>query len=258
MANNGNNDDGIDYNDVKKYAKITGVNVHGKKKAVAIEMVLDGIVAHYKPAKDNLSQEDFEEYKRVNAEMLDWFNKHKEYENPEEDPEQEDYVEPELEEGVDEEDPGQEDGVEHEPETTEEEVTEEGFKEDLGRVEAGKDKKGKTKGKAKKDLAKTKDGIKKAKAEAEKKKAGAAKKKAEAKTTTSRQLEKDEFGFVVGSKKSQFAKAISEKPCTMFEIKKMDWNDRMAGFYDTFSELLKNGLASRDDKGRMSMVKNKK
>ena len=186
------NNDGIDYNDVKKFAKITGVNIVSKKKAVAVVLVLDGIVAHYKPAKESLSQKDFEEYKKVNAEMLDWFNKHKEYEDPEEDPEQEEYEEPEPEEVVDEEpeqeeaEPGSDGGTE--------DVDQEGLGEvsEMAEAEADAEKeqsvkekekdmkkgkpKGKPKGKAKKDLAKTKDGIKKAKAEAEKKKAETAKK----------------------------------------------------------------------------------
>lgn len=86
--------DEILYKQLQSFVKRLGVNIVGKKRADAIELVLDGIVAHYTPAKENLSQEDFEEYKRENSDMLDWFNENKDYEHPEEDSEQE-YEDPE-------------------------------------------------------------------------------------------------------------------------------------------------------------------
>ena len=70
---------------------------------------------------------------------------------------------------------------------------------------------------------------------------------------TSRQLEKDGYGFVVGSKTSLFCKAICKKPCTMSDIKKMDWNDKKATFYNVFNELRKKGITDRDAEGRMFM-----
>jgi len=194
-----NNNDGIDYNDVKKYATITGVNVVGKKKAVAVVMVLDGIVAHYKKARAELSldelkegpelekaKEVFEGYKKKNDDMLSWFNVNKEY-DPEdlvEDSEQEKHEEPDEREKPEREEAGPE-GVREESEPEKDlddfsaEKTEKEFKEVGRRVEVKtENKEKKPKGKAKKDLAGTKDGIKKAKAEAKEKKAEAEKKKA--------------------------------------------------------------------------------
>lgn len=78
------NNDGIDYNDVRKFAKALKVNVVGKKKAEAVEMVLDAIVADYEEKQGELSKDDFREYKKTNSEILNWYNKNKEWEPPEE------------------------------------------------------------------------------------------------------------------------------------------------------------------------------
>lgn len=261
------NGNGIDYNDIKAAAKALGINIVGKKKAVAILLVFDGIVADYGKAKQEFSKEDFESYKTKNKDMLAWYNEHRDWKPPAEGkPVAVARDDQHTADNLPEETPAEE-SVENDKSA--EEYLDDSEKDESKGESVAADEKGrsgsdsveddaktvddsvaKKKGKAKakkKDLAKTKDRIKKAKAEAEK--------KAEKKAKKASSVEKDEYGFVVGTKRSLFCKEIAKKPCTMFEIKKMDWNDRMAGFYDLFSELQEKGLAGRDAEGRMSMKK---
>ncbi len=197
---NEDNGDGIDFSEVKKFAKAAGVDVSGMRKDDAILIVLNGIVAHYENAKEELNQEDFEEYKKKNDDMLNWFNLNKEWEPPEEpgeEAEEQEEREPETEpEDVPEEaepEKVQEEVVEMDTlvadeakSVPEEEATEKGLEEakdkkggkggGSGKVKPKKGKKAKAgkpgkkpEGKEK-DLAKTKDRIKEAKAQAEEKK----------------------------------------------------------------------------------------
>jgi len=59
--------------------------------------------------------------------------------------------------------------------------------------------------------------------------------------------EKDEFGFVVGTKKSLFANAIKEKPMTMSQVQKLKWNENGATYNGTFAELKRAGKAYKED-----------
>lgn len=69
----------IIYSDVQMFAKRLGVNVVGKKKAKATEMVLDAIESDYDVKKDELSKEDFNTYKEENQDMLTWYQGNKDF-----------------------------------------------------------------------------------------------------------------------------------------------------------------------------------
>jgi len=68
-------------------------------------------------------------------------------------------------------------------------------------------------------------------------------------------VKRDAFGFAVGSKAALFVKAISTKTGrTMAEIKKLDWNDKNATFYDIFNRLVEKDLVKKDEKtGKMTL-----
>jgi len=68
-------------------------------------------------------------------------------------------------------------------------------------------------------------------------------------------IEKDEFGFRIGSKMNLFAKAISEKSLTMGEVKELPWNEKKATYFGTFSKLKKEGKAAIDENKKMFVVK---
>jgi len=54
---------------------------------------------------------------------------------------------------------------------------------------------------------------------------------------------RDEFGFVVGSKRSLFATAIKEKPMTMRAVMSLPWNEKKMSYYTTFKKLVEAGVA---------------
>lgn len=83
-----------------------------------------------------------------------------------------------------------------------------------------------------------------------KKKKKAAKKKKEPSAPRT-DVEKDEFGFVVGSKNHMFAQAIKEKPLTMKEVRELPWNTSKTTHYDAYNKMKRNGQAARHDDGRM-------
>ncbi len=124
----------INFNDVRTHAKALGINVVGKKRARAVEMVLDAIVAGYDKKKEDLAKAEFQEYKKKNSTLLNWYNKFKDWE--------------ETPETI--------------AEETEAEKTEEAPEGKVDEEPEKKDKKGK-------DLSGTKGRVKKAKADVKKK-----------------------------------------------------------------------------------------
>jgi len=70
-----------------------------------------------------------------------------------------------------------------------------------------------------------------------------------------KEFARDEYGFVIGSKSNLFVKSITKKPKTMAEIKEESWNEKGNSFYDTFNALKDKGLADKDDKKRLFIVK---
>jgi len=72
------NENGISYADVKKFAKVLGLNIVGKEKDAAINIVLDGIYEDYVKNQDKRGSE-FEEYKKINKGMLSWYRDNKDY-----------------------------------------------------------------------------------------------------------------------------------------------------------------------------------
>ncbi len=242
--------DGIDFSEVKKFAKAAGVDVSGMRKDDAILIVLNGIVAHYERAKEELNQEDFEEYKKKNDDMLNWFNLNKEWEPPEEpgeEAEEQKEQEPETEpEDVPEEaepEEAQKDVVEEDALATgeaksvpEEKATGKGLEEakdkkggkgegsGKAKPRKGKGKKDKAEkpgkkpeGKAK-DLAKTKDRIKEAKTQAEEK-------KTEKKTVGEKREKKKKTGvvkFVCDGLKEGLFKGMKNEEIAGLARKKFD------------------------------------
>lgn len=265
MAEKKKNDDGIDYNDVKRYAKITGVNVVGKKKAVAVGMVLDAIVAHYERAKEEItSTEEFEAYKVENDDMLKWFNYHKEFAA-----EPDTGGEPGRQEGTEPEG-GQEEATERqEPEKDQQESekekdlgdspagkTEEEFKEVGKGVEAQAEKKN-AKGKAK-DLAKTKDRIKDAKAKAGEKKAEAKVSGESSAAYIPRYRKMMENPDSIPSKIREYIKEKGEVPYDALRkecVKKLGCKSEMAGTIGASVKILKmDGLVRIEGKGSSKRI----
>lgn len=139
-----NNSDGIDFSDVRRYAKMLGVNVVGKKKAKAVELVLDAVVADYEKSQGDLTKAEFQDYKKKNREVLDWYNKFKDW-----------VPEPEAKE----------------PKTEEPKIPDSINDHQTEKAEAKEEEKAEGKGKGKKDLSKAKGRVKEEKAEAAKRKA---------------------------------------------------------------------------------------
>ena len=61
-------------------------------------------------------------------------------------------------------------------------------------------------------------------------------------------VEKDEFGFRIGTKNSLFVKALREKPRTMKEIQELEWNKKKGTFYTIFKKLEKDEKAYKEGK----------
>ncbi len=70
---------GINFKDVKKFAKHLAIDVKGKTQEEAAFAVLDAIVQDYGNRCNELSDDDFNDYKTANIGMLDWYNKFKIY-----------------------------------------------------------------------------------------------------------------------------------------------------------------------------------
>lgn len=166
----GKNSNGIDYKDVRAFAKVLGVNIVGKKRDKAINMVFEAIKANYEQAKAELGPADFEIYKGENQDMLSWFNANRQWKSstdaePEKEVEdKEPEPKPREEPAIGAEGEGKsEEDVEDKSAVTEKE--EKPGAEIMGDPVTGEDEpvEGETTDK-KKGSVKTKDGIKKAKA----------------------------------------------------------------------------------------------
>jgi hypothetical protein len=86
---------------------------------------------------------------------------------------------------------------------------------------------------------------------------GGKKKKTTAKkkpTKPKEPIERDKYGFKVGTMNSLFADAISKKGMKMADLKTADWNTKKQTFYDCFKALEKKGIAGKTEDGKLYIV----
>ena len=65
--------------------------------------------------------------------------------------------------------------------------------------------------------------------------------------------ERDKYGFVVGTKRHLFAKAIEEKPMTWQEIRELEWNNSSTIYPETWGMLRGMGYAYKNKDGKMAL-----
>ncbi len=91
--------------------------------------------------------------------------------------------------------------------------------------------------------------------EEEKLKAKEEKQNSPTKTITKEKKEKDEkTDLTIGTKSYLFYEAIKEKPMTMVDVKKLEWNKNKATYFGTFAKLKKLGIMKKDEEGKICLV----